>query len=125
MRIATWIVSVLLAALFLFSGVTKLITPLEELAKNGPFVTDIGNFVRLIGVAEVAGALGLILPSATRIMPKLTVAAAIGLLLIMVLAIPVHIKYDQAALLPMPIVVGLLCGFVAWSRAKKATISPR
>ena len=76
MSTALWIVQGLLAALFLFAGVMKLILPLEKM--TGP-VTLPGPFLRFIGVAEVLGALGLILPGLLRIRPGLTPLAG-GLL---------------------------------------------
>ncbi len=77
MNIALWIVQALLAALFLFAGGVKLITPIEEMTKQ---IAMPGWFLRFIGVAEVLGALGLILPWLLRIKPVLTpLAASVGL----------------------------------------------
>src|ERR671917_230557 len=78
---ALWIVQGLLAALFLFAGGMKLITPVEVLSAMSPFP---GEFIRFIGVCEVLGAVGLILPYALRILPGLTALAAAGLVVIMV-----------------------------------------
>src|SRR3954470_19623068 len=77
---ALWIVQGLLAALFLFAGGMKLITPIEVLSAMSPFP---GEFIRFIGVCEVLGAVGLILPYALSILPGLTALAA-GLAVIMV-----------------------------------------
>ena len=71
-----WVVQVLLAALFLFAGVMKLVMPLDQLA--GPVELP-GAFIRFIGVVEALGALGLILPALLRIRPGLTPLAAVGL----------------------------------------------
>ena len=73
------IVQGLLAALFLFAGGVKLVLPLDQL--TGPVPLP-GWFVRFIGVAEVLGAIGLILPGLLRIRPGLTPLAAAGLVLI-------------------------------------------
>ena len=81
MTYALWIVQVLLALLFLFAGGTKLIQPIEVLTQQTPLP---GLFVRFIGVAEVLGAIGLILPGLLRIRPWLTPLAAIGLGIIMI-----------------------------------------
>ncbi len=78
---ALWIVQGLLAALFLFAGGMKLITPVEVLSVMSPFP---GEFIRFIGICEVLGAVGLILPYALRILPGLTALAAAGLVVIMV-----------------------------------------
>ncbi|MEK6302371.1 MAG: DoxX family protein [Acidobacteriota bacterium] len=82
MTYALWIVQVLLALLFLFSGGAKLVLSPEELLK-GPVVLPV-LFLRFIGVCEVLGALGLILPGLLRIRPGLTPLAAAGLVIIMI-----------------------------------------
>ena len=79
-NVTLWVIQGLLAALFLFAGSMKLILPIEAMA--GP-VSLPGWFLRFIGVAEVAGAIGLILPWLTRIRPRLTPVAASGLVIIM------------------------------------------
>src|SRR4051812_29537875 len=66
-----WTVQVLLAAAFGMAGFMKLGTPIDQLAKSLPWVTSIPTLTRFIGLAEFAGALGLILPSVTRIKPIL------------------------------------------------------
>ena len=63
MNIALWIIQVLLAALFMFSGAMKLITPIEEMTRQ---MTMPGAFLRFLGVAEILGGLGLILPGLLR-----------------------------------------------------------
>jgi uncharacterized membrane protein YphA (DoxX/SURF4 family) len=116
MNYALWIVQTLLAAIFLFSGGTKLILPLEELTGQMPLP---GLFVRFIGVAEVLGAIGLILPWLLRIRPGLTPLAAVGLVIIMIGATVLTLAGGDGALALIPLVVGLLSAFVAygsWSR---------
>src|SRR5918998_4855630 len=76
-----WIVQGMLAALFLFAGGMKLLTPIEVLSVMSPFA---GEFIRFIGICEVLGAVGLILRYALRILPGLTALAAAGLVVIMV-----------------------------------------
>src|SRR5918995_436408 len=85
MTYVLWIVQVLLALLFLFAGGTKLVLPPDVLASMGsPNQIQLpGLFVRFIGVVEVLGALGLILPGLLRIKPGLTPLAAAGLVIIM------------------------------------------
>jgi hypothetical protein len=75
MTYALWIVQGLLALLFLWAGGIQLVLPLREL--TGPIPLP-GPFVRFIGVAEVLGAIGLILPWLLGIRPGLTPAAAAG-----------------------------------------------
>jgi hypothetical protein len=113
MTYVLWIVQGLLALLFLFAGGMKLILPLEAL--QGPVVLP-GPFVRFIGVAEMLGALGLILPGLLRIRPGLTSLAAAGLVLIMIGATVVTVAGGQLVPALIPVVVGLLAACVAYGR---------
>jgi hypothetical protein len=110
---ALWIVQGLLALIFLFSGGMKLILPLEMLAGPVPLP---GLFIRFIGVAEVLGAIGLILPGLLRIRPGLTPLAAAGLVIIMIGATVITLVGGVTAQALIPLVVGLLLGFVAYGR---------
>jgi hypothetical protein len=118
MTYALWIVQGLLAALFLFAGGTKLVLPLDVLMSMGsPNQIQLpGWFVRFIGVVEVLGALGLILPGLLRIRPGLTPLAAAGLVIIMIGATVLTLVADGAASALIPLVVGLLAAFVAYGR---------
>jgi DoxX-like family len=122
MHIALWIVQALLALLFLFAGGIKLILPLDKL--TGPVELP-GWFTRFIGVAEVLGGLGLILPSSLRIQPWLTPLAALGLVLIMIGAIVVPLVGGMIGVAVLSLVVGLLAAFVAYGRWRLAPIPPR
>ena len=110
---ALWIVQGLLAVLFLFAGGMKLILPLEKL--TGPIPVP-GLFMRFIGVAEVLGALGLILPGLLRIRPGLTPLAAAGLVIIMIGAIAVTLRGGDLVAAMISLVVDLLAAFVAYGR---------
>lgn len=91
-----WILQILMAGLFLMAGTMKLITPLELMAKEMTWINDYPSFIpRFIGLTEVLGGLGLILPWLLKIMPKLTVWAAYGLALIMVFALALHVVQGQ------------------------------
>jgi uncharacterized membrane protein YphA (DoxX/SURF4 family) len=81
MTYTLWIVQGLLALIFLWAGGIKLVLPIEKL--TGPMPLP-GLFMRFIGVAEVLGAIGLILPGLLRIRPGLTPLAAAGLVIIMI-----------------------------------------
>jgi hypothetical protein len=110
---ALWIVQGLLAALFLFAGGMKLITPVEVLSVMSPFP---GEFIRFIGVCEILGALGLILPYALRILPGLTVLAAAGLVVIMVGATVSTLAIGGGLLALPTLLLGLLAALVAYGR---------
>jgi hypothetical protein len=113
MTYVLWIIQGLLALLFLFAGGMKLVLPLEEL--QGPVVVP-GPFMRLIGVAEVLGALGLILPGLLHMLPILTPLAAAGLVLIMIGATVLTLVSGEVAMALIPLVVGLLAAFVVYGR---------
>ena len=118
MTYALWIIQGLLAALFLFAGGTKLVLPLDVLMSMGSpnQIALPGWFVRFIGVVEVLGALGLILPGLLRIRPGLTPLAAAGLLIIMIGATVLTLAGGDVALALIPLVVGLLAAFVVYGR---------
>src|ERR671922_2107430 len=117
MTYALWIVQGLLALIFLFSGGMKLVLPLEALTSQMPLP---GLFVRFIGVAEVLGAIGLILPGLLRIRPSLTPLAAAGLVLIMIGATVLTLAGGEVTPALIPLVVGLLAAFVAYGRWRLA-----
>src|SRR5215213_7988264 len=108
-----WIVQGLLAAVFLFAGGMKLITPVEVLSAMSPFP---GEFIRFIGVCEVLGAAGLILPYALRILPGLTALAAAGLVVIMVGATVSTLAIGGGLLVLPTLLLGLLAALVAYGR---------
>ena len=123
MTYALWIVQGLLALLFLFTGGIKLVLPIEVLTEGSPLP---GPFVRFLGVAEVLGAIGLILPGLLRIRPGLTPLAAAGLVIIMigamVLTLAGVVPGGGVAPVLIPLVVGLLSAFVAYGRWRLAPL---
>jgi hypothetical protein len=114
MNIALWIFQVLLALLFLFAGGTKLIMPIEEITKQMPIALP-GLFLRFIGVCEMLGGLGLILPMLLRIKPWLTPIAAAGLVILMIGAMAFSLMIGVTAAIPA-LVTGLFAAFVAYGR---------
>ena len=113
-RIALWVVQGILAALFLFAGVVKLVTPAAELARMAAPLSV--AFLRFIGVCEVLGALGLVLPGIFRLRLGLTPLAAAGLAVIMVGAVVVTALTQGVAPSAFPLVVGVLASVVAAGR---------
>lgn len=118
MNILLWIVQILLALLFLFAGGTKLVIPYDKLMEMGSpnAVVLPALFIKFIGVVEVLGGLGLVLPGLLRIKKGLTPLAAIGLTIVMVGAVIITIAGDGIKLAITPIIVLLLCVFVAYGR---------
>jgi hypothetical protein len=99
----------------------KLVLPLEKL--TGPMPIPLpGPFLRFIGVAEVLGAAGLILPGLLRIRPGLTSLAAAGLVIIMIGATALTLAGGDVASAPIPLAVGLLAAFVAYGRWRLAPL---
>lgn len=106
-----WGVQGLLAALFLFAGGMKLILPVGALAEPVPLP---GAFMRFVGVAEVLGGLGLVLPGLLRLWTVLTPIAAAGLTVIMTGATVVTLLGGSVAQAVVPVVVGALLALVVW-----------
>ncbi len=122
LSIALWTVQGLLALLFLFAGGMKLVLPVEAMTEQLELP---GLFLRFIGVCEVLGALGLILPGLLRIRPGLTPLTAAGLVSIMIGATAVTAITMDPAMALMPLVVGLLAAFVAYGRWRLAPLRGR
>ena len=114
-----WLVQGLLALIFLFSGAMKLLLPLEVMTEQMPLpLPDL--FLRFMGVAEVLGAIGLILPGLLHIKPVLTPLAACGLVIIMTDETALTVAGGDVGSALIPLVVGLLSAFVAYGRWRLA-----
>jgi putative oxidoreductase len=123
---ALWLVQLLLAAAYAMAGVMKSTMPIAELAPKLPWTADVPvALVRFIGVSELAGAVGLVLPALTRIKPGLTPLAGAGLVVVMALASVFHITRGEFAGLAFTMTLGALAAFAAWGRTARAPIAPR
>lgn len=122
-----WTLQVLLALIFLFAGGMKLIVPPDVLMSMGsPNQLQLpGLFVQFIGVAEVLGGLGLILPGLLRISTFLTPLAAAGLLIIMVGATAITLASGEVVGAVVPLVVGIMASVVAYARWREAQAQQR
>jgi uncharacterized membrane protein YphA (DoxX/SURF4 family) len=114
---ALWAVQTPLALLFVFAGGMKLVLPIEEMTKQMPMP---GAFLRFIGVAELLGGIGLILPAWLGIRPGLTPLAAVGLIIIMIGATVVSLQIGGIGAAAFPFIIGLLLVFVAYGRWRLA-----
>jgi uncharacterized membrane protein YphA (DoxX/SURF4 family) len=113
MYIALWVVQILLALGFLMAGSAKTFTPIEKLQKQMSWTKHTTMpIVRLVGIVELLGALGLILPAATKIAPILTPIAAVGLVLAMIGAIIIHVRLNEVKQISAPLILLLLSLFV-------------
>jgi DoxX-like family len=121
-NVVLWILQGVLAALFLFAGGFKLAMPMAALAKVSPLPAA---FLKLIGLCEVAGALGLVLPGALRLRRGLTPLAAAGLVLIMIGAVVVTVATQGVAQAVFPGLVGALAATVARGRGFSLRVGSR
>jgi uncharacterized membrane protein YphA (DoxX/SURF4 family) len=115
MNIALWVAQVLLALIFIFAGVMKLVMPMDEMLKQMPIALP-PAFLIFTGIVEVLGGLGVILPWLLNFRPGLTPLAAVGLLIVMIGAVVYTIAAVDPASALIPAAVGLLAAFVAWGR---------
>jgi putative oxidoreductase len=117
MNIALWIVQGLLALMFLYAGISKAFLPLSTVKKNFPWANHVpAGLTRFIGSSESLGALGLILPAVTGILPWLTIAAGIGLVLVMIAAAVFHASRREFSSIGINLVLLMLSLFVVVGR---------
>lgn len=121
--IGLWSAQIALAIVFALAGGMKVSTPDAELAKMAPGFPL--ALLRFIGIAELAGAIGIIIPALTRIAPVLTPLASSGFVIVMASAAILHLVRGQWGELVVVIVLGALACFVAWGRFRRAPIAPR
>lgn len=121
MNILLWVLQILLALVFLFSGGMKLVIPADQLqAQAPPTMIHFSNaFMKFIGICEVLGGLGLVLPGLFRTAKGLTPLAAVGLTIIMIGAVVITLTGIGISAAVPPLIVGLLCAFVAYERGVK------
>ncbi len=122
-RVALWIAQAVVAALFLFAGSMKFVMPAEAMTQGAPIQLPVW-FIHFIGVAEICGALGLVLPTLLRIRPDLTPIAAGGLVIIMSGAVWISLMMAVSAAV-VPFTVGVLLVAIAYGRAQVAPVTPR
>jgi uncharacterized membrane protein YphA (DoxX/SURF4 family) len=128
MKYILWIIQFLLAILFIFAGGSKLVMSIElmqEMARQSGQSPLPGMLLRFIGVAELLGGIGLVLPALLRIRPGLTPLAAAGLLIIMIGATVITVSSGTVAAAIFPFIVCLLLLFVLYGRWRLAPISAR
>jgi putative oxidoreductase len=123
MKIALWIVQALLAVAFLASGAMKLFA-FDQLAASAPALANQHGLVIFIGIAELAGAIGLILPRLTGMLPVLTTWAAVGLATIMVLATGLHLMQHEYSHVVVTVALLALAAFVVYGRGFQAPAAP-
>ena len=127
MNILLWIIQVLLALVFLFAGIMKLVVPADLLMANAPPGSTHfpAAFLKFIGLAETLGGFGLLLPGIFRRKQWLTPLAAIGLAIVMVGAVVISVKDHGLMAGVTPLITGLLCVFVAYARWKLVPLAKK
>ncbi|MGV7209663.1 DoxX family protein [Oxalobacteraceae bacterium A2-2] len=121
-----WFAQFAVATVFAASGLCKLLMPIADLSAMMTWPGDYPlPFVRAIGVVDLLGAAGMLLPSLTRIRPRLTVLAAACCVLLQALAIGFHASRGEFSVLPLNLVLLPLCVLVLWGRATRLPIRER
>jgi hypothetical protein len=120
LRITVAIVQGLLALTFIGTGLWKLVTPVPDLAAKMPWMGEVSpGFLHLTAAFDLLAGLGLVLPSLTRVQPKLTVFAAVGCAALMAGAVVFHVSRGEAASTPFNLLLGALSLFVAWGLVRE------
>ena len=121
-NILLWVAQLLIAVLFIWAGSMKLF---NADALPWPWVKQNPGLVKVTAVFDLLAGFGLVLPALLRILPKLTVYAAYGTILLMIAASVFHISRGEASNIGFNIFVLLLAIFIAWGRGTKAPIAPK
>ncbi|MGP4115263.1 DoxX family protein [Streptomyces sp. 4N509B] len=117
MNVLLWIVQAFLAAMFGMSGLVKLAQPKDRLAEKYPWMRDTSTrLVWCVGVVEILGAVGLVLPAATGVAPVLTPLAGTGFAVMTALAIGLHVRRREPSGVAVTAVLFVLSALVAWGR---------
>jgi uncharacterized membrane protein YphA (DoxX/SURF4 family) len=121
-----WITQTLLAVMFCAAGFMKIAMPIPELSKAIPWTGQLPElFVRTMGVVDLAGGLGVLLPALTRIKSHLTAVAALCCVILQICAAIFHLTRGEVAILPLNLVLLTMSLFVFWGRRKGVPIASR
>ena len=118
MNTLTWILQIILAVVFGGAGLTILVKSRADLSKMfGGWVENVPPpLLKLLGLAEVAAAVGLILPPLVGVLPLLTAFAAIGVVIIMIGGVVIHVRLPDYPGLAMNVAIVAMAGMVVWAR---------
>lgn len=121
-----WVSQIVIAVMFIMPSFMKMLQPIAELSAMLPWTAQVDETtVRLLGFIDLLGGVGIILPSILRIMPKISVWAAFGNILLMLSAIVFHISRGESSVIGFNIFLIAMLLFIAWGRTKKAPILPK
>jgi uncharacterized membrane protein YphA (DoxX/SURF4 family) len=124
MNILLWIIQILLALLFIFSGSMKFVMSVQQMNEQAPVVLP-GLFLHFIGVCEILGGFGLVLPALLRIKPGLTPLAATGLAIITAGATVITLMGPMKGLALLPLITCVLCILIAYGRWRLRPIAAK
>jgi uncharacterized membrane protein YphA (DoxX/SURF4 family) len=126
LNVGLWAAQILLGLAFCLFGFMKLTSPIGELSQNMLWTGQLPvEFVRTVGVIDILGGVGVILPAATRILPWLTVWAALGCTVLQVFAICFHSYRGEFQVLPLNFILLPLAAFILWGRSRKVPLESR
>lgn len=127
LKAGLWLAQALIAAMFLTTAYFKLTVPIAVLSNSFPWTGQVNPaLVTFTGIVDGLGGIGILLPSLTRIQPRLTVYAAMGCLLLQIVALVFHISRNEGLMAgPFNVVFGVFAAFVWWGRSSRAPIAPR
>ncbi|MDC9837187.1 DoxX family protein [Rhizobium binxianense] len=126
LQIALWVAQALIFASFTLFGCMKFFMPADQLAAMWVWPGEVPVwFLRLMGVIDFAGGVGVLLPALTRIQPRLSVLAALGCVLLQIAAMIFHVSRGETPALPLNVILLALSAFILWGRGKRAPIAPR
>lgn len=119
-NVLLWIAQILVSATLIWAASVKLVQPIELLERLWPWTGEISPvFVRLTGIVDLLGALGLILPPLFRVKPILTPVAALGIVLLMACAATFHVSRGEASQIGFNAIFALIAAFIAYGRFKQ------
>lgn len=117
MNIALWVAQILLAAMYGMAGIMKIFQTARAKERMPWAKNRSDGFVRFVGTSEWLGAVGLVLPLVTGILPWLTVLAAVGLILIQLLAIfTEHLPKKEYSIISVNIILIAISVFIVIGR---------
>jgi uncharacterized membrane protein YphA (DoxX/SURF4 family) len=119
MNISLWAAQILLAVILIWAAAMKLFQPIEKLSAMWPWTEQVPvALLKFTGIVDLLGALGLVLPMLLHIKPKLTPIAAIGIVVLMIVASIFHISRGEASSIGVNIAFAVIAAFIAWGRFK-------
>lgn len=123
LNIALWAAQAIIALMFIMPGFMKMFQPIQSLSEMLPWAGEVpAGVVRGLGLLDLLGGVGIILPSLLRFKPELTIWAAYGTILLMVSAIIFHLSRGEASVIGFNVFLIMLLAFIAWGRKSKAPI---